>query len=240
MRVFSKLAVLGVAAALAQATYASPVVTTWHYNVSTVFDTSTTLFSAGGGSTTNTPTLLQWGVVDAGHPLQSGLEITGNPAIDKAFAGPINTTISPALPSYPDSEIGLTQTFIHHNNILPSSSKTLLSVDAIGTLTLDPSVPDNPALPTFPPLTFHINFAETPNNASPCADPATSNPCPDIFVIGGGLNNFTFWYNTTSGALSPVDPGDPEFNRYFVQIFPFPPNSSTPLQTLSDAVKTAC
>ncbi len=81
-----------------------------------------------------------------------------------------------------------------------------------------------------------MNFLETPNGG-PC--PQGGTPCADIFVIGGALDNFSFWYNTDTEVLSPVDPGDAEFNRYFVSIFPFLPGSTTPLSPLSAAACTA-
>jgi hypothetical protein len=103
-------------------------------------------------------------------------------------------------------------------------------VDVITTLTLTPTNPAGPAFPTFPPLTFNVNFQET-NNAGPCVTGVV--PCPDIFVIGGALNNFSFYYNELTNVL-----GNPADQQYFVSIFPNP-SFATPLAPLAPAVCAA-
>jgi hypothetical protein len=202
--------------------------------------------------------ILAWGVTPDGGAAQgstnvpgteqSHLSILGNPAVNQAGPGappnPLQTTIG-ASPSFALGQIGKTQTFEHQNFVIDLSSFTLSTAEALGFLSLDPLVPNNPPLlgggPFLPPLPVDIKFAETPNDGVTCANtfnggPPAANPCPDIFVILNGINNFTFWYNGTTGALYGSDPdgADPDAVRYFVQIFPIIGNTPTVLNTLSD------
>jgi hypothetical protein len=260
------LAVAAGITALAPAAYALPViVTSWNYAVETHFDTTGTVFAPisgpGAGPTSNcgaatagcaTPDILAWGVTNpqtgsnnVPGSTQSHLEILGNPAVNQALGGPIQTTIG-NNPSYGLGQIGLTQTFEHQNFVIDLSSFTLKSATALSFLTLDPLVPDNPGFPTFlPPLNVPIAFAETPNNGT-CANlppgpgtggPPAANPCPDIFVLLASLDHFNFWYNGTTGALYGADPdgADPDAVKYFVQIFPVNGTTPTVLNTLSDS-----
>ncbi len=148
MRALRTLAILGVAA-VAPAINASPIVTQWNYAVSSVFDTTSTVFTTippnlvGQGATTNTPTVLAWGNVP-NPALQSQLRIEGGDATSPP-AAPLNTTIGPpaTLPSFAAGEIATTQTFVHQNFTIPLNSFVLDEVDVITTLTLDPFSPDN-------------------------------------------------------------------------------------------------
>ena len=252
MRVLKTLAIATATAFASVASAAPVIVNTWSYIVTSQFDTATTAFSGPAPVTPNinTPSLLAWGNIDGTHPAQSSLSITGSPAINCAFnlvalqpgcaatppfppvaftpPGPIQTTIGAGLPVYTQGEIGLTQTFVHTNNTIPEGSSVLDSVTVRTTLALTPIVPPLPGFgPVF--LDVFVNFQETPN-PGPCVD-ATPTPCADIFVIGGGLNEFNFWFNGNTGAVSLIDPLNPDFTKYFVQIFPF---QGTPLNTLSD------
>jgi hypothetical protein len=255
MRVLKSLAIAGATAFVSVASAAPIPISQWNYIVTSAFQTGTTVFSGGPAITPNinTPNLLAWGNIDGTHPAQSQLEITGSPAINCAFntvagqpgcpatppfppvaftpPGPIHTAFG--LPVYTNGEIGLTQTFIHRNNTIPPGSTFLDSVTVRTTLDLTPILPPNTPTPQVA-LDIFVNFQETANGG-PCVD-GDPTPCPDIFVIGGGLNEFNFWYNGNTGAFSPVDPGNPDFTKYFVQIFPF---QGTPLNPLSPAACAA-
>jgi hypothetical protein len=248
MRVLQTLVAASIAAAASMANAA--IITTWSYTVTSAFDVGTVCFdtafvggtqvgvgcavpTANPANTTTTGSSVSWGVptnITGLNPslLQSSLVISGSPATST-----IDTTQPPfSLPTGtvpPGNEIGLTQTFTHNNNVIFPPS--LDFIDVTTTLLLTPLTPPGGAPGVTPPvsgpasLTFHINFQETPN-ATPC-DPSGATVCPDIFVIGGGLNNFSFFYDSDGVG------GDPA-QQYFVQIFPFPPGSTTLLQTLSD------
>lgn len=236
MRVLQKLACLGFAAVASVAN--AGIVTTWNYTVTSIFDVvtggntplcaGTACFTgpdvAGPNGWSASPSVLSWGT-NIGNGFSS-LTISGSPA-----SGPLNTHVGAGLPNPLAGEIGATQTFTHDNNTIQAPS--LDQVNVITTLTLDPTTPDNPGLPTFPPLTFNVNFQET-NNAGPCVTGAV--PCPDIFVIGGSLNSFSFFYNDVTGALN--GPASPDNQQYFVSIFPNP-SFSTPLAPLPPAVCAA-
>jgi hypothetical protein len=239
MRVIRTLAAAGVAALVASVASASPIVTTWNYTVGTAFDTSTTLWdpnppSASGGSLTNTPSKLAWGIPGASGQ-QSSLVISNSPASDQANKTAINpdgelVTAIGHLPTFAPGEIGPTQIFTHNNFTIKSGSNTLDSVTAVGSLMLSEATPGVGGVHTFPPLPFGVNFKETVNFPSGNCVDNTPKPCADIFVISGGLN-LPFWFNSNTDSLSLINPGNPDFVEYFIQIFPFV--SSTPLTTLS-------
>ncbi|MEO8304294.1 MAG: THxN family PEP-CTERM protein [Betaproteobacteria bacterium] len=222
MRVLRILAVAGLTVVTSVANAA--IVTQWSYQVTSSFVTASTVFSAGGGTTTNTTSLIAWGI-PFGQPNQSSLEITGNPA-----TGLINTTTPPfSTPLLVDGEIGPTQTFTHNNfpiEFSPNQSALLLSTQISTTLDLKPNIPNQPDLGPFPSITFGIKFKET-LNGGPC--PVDAPPCPDIFVLEGNFNPFTFSYDTDGAGPDPAQ-------LYFVQIFPL---AGTPLSPLSDAACAA-
>ena len=250
MRVFRLLALAGALVAASSAN--AYIVTEWNYVVTSQFSGPIVYNTGSGPVSTNPgdtgPTAptppqasfnpgalwpiyqnsanglsLAWGLPDTSNG-QSSLVISGNPASSPP-ATPLFTTIGAGPPSIALDQIAFTQTFTHNNfpvYIENAGGASLKSAEVTTTLTLDPFVPDDPAFPTFPPLTFHIDFAETPNAGSNgvCAGGITPIPaagCPDIFVISGGLNNFPFDY---AGQ------------HYIVSIFP---NPATPLQTLTAA-----
>ena len=249
MRILRTLAAAGVSAAIASAANAV-IVTTWQYTVTSEFVTNSVCFEGdfvtgvpknGPGCPTPspipanasiTPSTITWGVPFNAANAPSSLFITGNPAT--SF---IDTTTPPfSLPTGtvpPGNEIGLTQSFNHQNNVIFPPG--LDFVDVVTTLSLtpiapaggSPGAPGSPVTPQPPvSLTFNINFKETLNEA-PC-DPSGTTVCPDIFVIGGSFDIFSFFYDFDG-------PGGDPAQQYFVQIFPFPPGSTTLLQTLSPA-----
>ncbi len=174
-----------VAAALgacaAGAAMATPIAT-WSVNVNTRFDTATVL---PAGVTIVNDKSLRWGTPISMGP--SGLDITDSP---------ITTSIDTNGPAVANVSV------THLNR--PVTGTTLSSVDILSTLTITPSVPPGPGLPPVT-TTFGINFRETPNGATPCADGTTNgvglnvNGCADIFVIDLGALNFAFSYPDLAG-----------------------------------------
>lgn len=106
----------------------------------------------------------------------------------------------------------------HTNN--PITGDTLMTATLTDYIYLDPTTPDYPGF--FPnPLSFAINFLETPNSR-PCTV-TSSTPCNDIFVIdvaGAGFNTVDNSFNQTFAYL-----GDLYNAKLFI----------TGLTTLSDA-----
>ena len=241
MRVLKALVAAGIVT-LASSVSASPIVTVWSYTASASFDTASTVWDppgapASGGPVTNTSNLLAWGIPDNAFNTQSSLEITNSPNTNMAKpvgpnpGGQLVTAVG-GLPTYDQGEIGLTNTFNHHNFTLALGSNTLDSVTVNADVTLTPFAP--PGAPkVFPTIPFPVNFKETLNPApNHCAD-NDPNPCPDIFVTLGGLN-LPFWFNTDNGDLQFSDPGDPaNYNKYFASIFAFPDLGGSPLLDLS-------
>ncbi len=189
---------------------AGPMITDWTYNVNTVFDNNSDVYTTGGGCQTGTPTALTWGGCGGDTPVntgssatsRSGLTITGSPAI-----GTVQTN-GLSVP---------TNTFTHYNNALSSSLATLQSVTVQSTLTLNSLAPST-GVNYQATLPYFINFLETPNTAGTCV--ATSpTPCNDIFVIAGLLNNSFVLDN----------------NTYYVSIF----DSAQSLTALPSAVCNA-
>jgi len=216
MKILTKLASVGAVLLLAS-TSASAIVTTWNYNVSSLFTSAT--YSGGTGTTTTPPaTTLSWGT-PSGQPLQSSLQIGSNPA-----AGSVDTYLGISPPQsapYLANSTSLT----HHNNVIAGGSSSLLSAILTNTVTLTPLVPNQPALPV-QIVPFTIAFTETPNSAGTCAAPSPAgNPCNDIFVLTGGLLNFAFNYNDGTGLQT-----------YFVNIFP---TTGGVLSTLNNAACAA-
>jgi hypothetical protein len=218
MKTQSKIAGLGTALLLASSS-ASAIVTTWDYTVASIF-TSATYVGSGGTTSALPTTALTWGIPSNPGNLQSSLVVGGSPAL-----GSVDTYLGAAPPTVPPY-LGLSTSLTHNNNVISGGSTSLSSAVLTNTVTLDPLLPDNPALP--PQIVpFSISFTET-SNATPCA--ATSppgNPCNDIFVLTGGLLNFSFDY----------DAGDGDgLTTYFVNIFP---TTGGVLSTLSNSACAA-
>ena len=205
-----KAAAIGALAAFAFSAQAA-MVTQWSYSVATQWVTSgvgAPTFSPGGGSQTVTPSMLSWGssIGNADPALnsdRSGLKILNSPQNNTTGGLLTNDVLNPDLVA----------TFQHVNNSISGSYATLLTASVLTTITLTPYAPSGSALAPMP-LTFNINFTETPNNGS-CIPEATSN-CDDIFVLTGGNLNQTFAYDgytyfvsfldMQSGPLTPLSP----------------------------------
>jgi hypothetical protein len=220
MRVLRTLAVAGIAAIASVANAA--LVTVWDYTVTSDFNIPNTCFTngcgAGNPNTTATPHLLAWGVPDTING-QSQLVISESPK-----SGSVNTHIGGGTPS--GLEIGPTNIFTHNN--WPVFAPFLLSTQVDSTLTLKPNTPPHPGIPTFPAITFPVNFSETLNNPPGACANNDPKPCPDIFVIGNSSFNFPFGYDETTGSL--CDPaGGGNCQAYFVSIFPLTQGVLTPL-----------
>lgn len=205
-----KAAAIGALAAFAFSAQAA-MVTQWSYSVATQWVTSgvgAPTFSSGGGSQTVTSSMLSWGssIGNADPALnsdRSGLKILNSPQNNTTGGLLTNDVLNPDLVA----------TFQHVNNSISGSYATLLTASVLTTITLTPYAPSGSALAPMP-LTFNINFTETPNNGS-CIPEATSN-CDDIFVLTGGNLNQTFAYDgytyfvsfldMQSGPLTPLSP----------------------------------
>ena len=205
-----KAAAIGALAAFAFSAQAA-MVTQWSYSVATQWVTSgvgAPTFSPGGGSQTVTPSMLSWGssigdADPASNSGRSGLKILNSPQNNTTGGLLTNDVLNPDLVA----------TFQHVNNSISGSYATLLPASVLTTITLTPYAPSGSALAPMP-LTFNINFTETPNNGS-CIPEATSN-CDDIFVLTGGNLNQTFAYDgytyfvsfldMQSGPLTPLSP----------------------------------
>lgn len=216
MKLINKLAGVG-AALLMASTSASAIVTTWDYNVSSLFTSAT--YSGGTGTTTTPPaTTLSWGTPSNPGNLQSSLQIGSNPA-----SGSVDTYLGitpPQSAPYLANSTSLT----HHNNVIAGGSSSLLNAILTNTVTLTPLVPNQPSLPV-QIVPFTIAFTETPNSTPCAAASPPGNPCNDIFVLTGGLLNFAFNYNDGTGLQT-----------YFVNIFP---TTGGVLSTLTPSACTA-
>lgn len=169
------------------ASYASAVeVTEWDYDADSTL--SNAVFSAGGGSQTETDQLISWG---------------GDDADDRSSVGITDESGSGLMTNGPAVDGGV---FTHDNNIIDASFAALTSFDLTSTLTLTPTAPVAGAPEVLPSITFDSSFKETFNedSADDCGFASTS-ACDDIFTI----NNF--------GDLGAVDTGSGfEFAQSFI------------------------
>ena len=186
---------LAVLASLGFCSVASGQIASFDYNVTSFFTVPSVLWDpAADANTSASPTQLAWGT-----PVQSSLTISGNPAV-----GNIITNGAPAP----------TQLFTHLNN--PILGATLDAVTVTTTLTLSwvgfpPTGPVGPVS-----ADFLVNFKETPNFPGPAGCVTGVPPCPDIFVLSGNLNAFSFSPGDgftyfvsiieTTGNLNPLPP----------------------------------
>jgi hypothetical protein len=207
---------LAVAALLA--TPAHAIVIEWGYAINNHFSAAT--YGSGTGTTTVAGpgvTKLSWGnVTDAN---KSSLEITNNP-----IAGAVDTYLG-NVPPQSAPWLGTTLSLTHNNKVIPGGSASLLTATLSSAVTLTPLDPVNAAFPIGPVL-FDISFTETSNSGT-CAVSTSPTPCNDIFVLTGGLLNFSFDY----------DAGDGDgLLKYFINIFP---TSSGVLSVLEDSACVA-
>lgn len=207
MKAISRLAgISATAVLLAVSTSANAIVTSWDYTVSSLFTFAE--YSNGSSGAVSTDTL-SWGSGSS----KSSLVIGDSPA-----AGSVDTFIGGGAPPQSPPYLGNSTSLTHNNHVIDGASLT--SAVLTNTITLDPLVPDNPALLPYD-LLFTIGFTETPNSA-PCAVVGSPTPCNDIFVLTSGLLNSSFAYDDGTGL-----------NTYFVNIFP---TTGGVLSVLPDAV----
>lgn len=170
----SLLASLGLVAATALATGAAQAapIPAFDYTVTSIFTGAT--FSGGAGCTDITASMITWGACPDGPPGagRSGIGISNSPRLGTV------TTDGVAAPA---------NTYTHANNVVAGGSSTLTSATITATLgmrvagTLDPY--------TFFNANYTVLFDET-TNAPPCAAASpVGNPCNDIWVLSGSLNN---------------------------------------------------
>jgi len=176
------------------------LVDVWSVGVVAQFDTGSAVFTGNTPPPSVSATSLSWGTSTGSG--QSGLDLL--PGIPDPAQASTNGA--------PVANIGVT----HRNQ--PINDDTLLAVDILSTLTLTPFDPAATGLPPAP-ITFHIHFAETPNDADPCADGRANGAginsagCADIFVIDPSALNFPFFYDLDG-------PGGPlQSQQYFISFF---------------------
>lgn len=170
---------VAIAAAFAFTAASAAPVASWDYQVTSVFDTLGTSFTAGRPTSngTTSATEISWGV--AGGTVganRSALQITNSPS-----AGTVLT----------DLTSGIANTYVHKNNgNLGSNSVSLKSAKIDATLGLRVTGSGG-SFGVFQ-TDYSILFAETPNVAGSCASVSTV-ACNDIFVLSGSLNeSFVF------------------------------------------------
>ncbi len=162
------------------------MVSQWTVGTYTRFDTTSVTSTGGAGNPGITigSQSLSWGSGGV-----SGIDITqgGNPG------GAANAYQS--TPVFTDGA-AVDNVIITHRN-QPITGNTLTSVDILSTLYLTPLAPAGSTVGPLGPVTFAVNFAETPNGASPCANGFGQNVgvnnalgCADIFVIDQQSLNF--------------------------------------------------
>ena len=162
---------------------AMAIVTTWGYTIESQFINS----SYSGSFFSSTPTELIWGAgADSSSLVIDTPTVTGD--VDTYVGG------------LPPSTYWADSTSLTHNNFVITGT-SLLSTVLRSTVTLDPFIPDNPALPP-QVFDFEIKFIETPNVGS------FQN---DVFAVLSGFPNFNFNYDAGDGD------GDVP---YFVNLFP--------------------
>ncbi len=194
MKFSSKIA--GITAALLMAsTSASATVETWDYSITSAFTAAS--FTSGPNFVGST-NALSWGI-STGQG-QSSLVIGGSPAV-----GSVDTYLGLTPPQAPPY-LGFSTSLTHNN--FPIFAPSLTSAVLTNSITLDPFIPNNAALPAFNFL-FDIAFTETDNISGTCAVAGSPTPCNDIFVLTSGLLNSSFDYDDGTGL-----------STYYVNIFP--------------------
>ena len=198
MKRLAKFCGIGISLLLASSS-ASAIVTNWDYTITSLF-TAATYNGPGGTNPGSGVDALSWGTSTGSG--QSSLVIGDSPA-----TGNVSTYQGIGVPNSPPF-LGLSTSLTHNNN--PITGTSLLSAVLTNTVTLNPTSPDNLALP-FQLFPFNIAFVETPNGAPCAANSPANNPCNDIFVLTGGLLNSSFDYDALDGD---------GLMTYFVNIFP--------------------
>ncbi len=152
--------------ALGAQSASAALINTWNYAVDSTFTAATETGGTGGDLSGVGSNTLSWGIGKDGGP-QSSLSITDVPE-----TGPLVTN-----GGYEAGGV-----FTHNNNVLLASGKALESFDLTSALTLTPTDPAGPSLPTAS-TTFESFFIETANISGTCVA-TSSTTCDDIFTIG--------------------------------------------------------
>lgn len=191
------------AAALLAPMANASMVTQWTVGTYTRFDTASVTSTGGAGNPGITigSQSLSWGTGGV-----SGIDITqGGTPVTPYASTPVFT-----------NGAGVDNVIITHRN-QPITGNTLTSVNILSTLYLTPLAPAGTTVGPIGPITFAIDFAETPNGATPCANGGANgsgvniNGCADIFVIDKQALNFAFQF---------PDPDAPATIRtYFLSFF---------------------
>lgn len=193
MKTLSKTILATAFAAITASSANAAIVTQWTVAVDAQFVPGSIVATdgaPGGVVISNSNKTLRWGT-DIGNG-QSGLDISNSPT-----SATVTTGINTLLPAV--ANISIT----HQNQ--PIQAPSLDRVSLTSQLTLTPSVPALPGLPS-QTLAFLIDFLETPNDGGiggACAGGGTSgvgalngNGCADIFVMNQDALNFSFFYDT--------------------------------------------
>lgn len=197
---------LGFAAAtgLAVSTASAVPIPAWDYTVTSEFIAPTS-FTAGAGCTAVGGASITWGACPAGDPGpgRSGIGISNSPRTGTIFT---NLAAQPA------------NTYTHSNNVVANGNATLKSATISATLGLKiQGAPDSDYV--YKTANYKVLFAETPNEAPCAATSPANNPCNDIWVLSGSLNN------------SFIIGGD----EYFFSFYAAPSLASLPLNVCTAA-----
>ena len=193
----------------AYATLANGVVDQWTVDVSGAFLCGTAVFTGSGGSCA--ASTMNWGTSTGSG--QSGLDIGNLP----------NTVVN-------TNGTAVANMSVTHRN-QPITGTSLDKVTLRSTLVLTPLNPPDTGLPAAS-LDFLIDFFESPNGATTCADGGANgvgvnvNGCGDIFVLDQSSLNFPFTYDLGQGQGAI---------QYFISFF----EQTNGLQPLSAAACTS-
>lgn len=193
MKLFSNTLIAAAVLACSAVTpaIAGPIVTKWDVDLSGIWTARTPAsVTISGGQQT-----LSWGIPATAGGSQSSLVITDPPAGDT-----VDTYIGSS--TVPNSFAAGSVSLTHNNNVIQTGS-------SLSTATLELDLKLTPLLPTpgsttpIIPVSYKIDFNETPNSGT-CAV-SSPTPCNDIFVLLTGLLNTSFMYDS---------------QEYFINAFP--------------------
>lgn len=170
---------------------AGPIVTQWDVDLSGIWSSRT----PGSVSISGDQQTLSWGVPSTPGGDQSSLVIT-NPAAGDTVDTYIGSTTIPN--SFNADSVSLT----HNNNVIQTGSSLSTATLELD-LKLTPLLPNPGSTTPIIPVSYKIDFNETPNS-TPCAV-SSPTPCNDIFVLLTGLLNTSFMYDS---------------QEYFINAFP--------------------
>lgn len=173
----NRLGLVAATALVAGAASAAPI-PSWDYIVSSEFINPTTTFTAGGGCQSFDAGSITWG---GGSP---GTCNGQSPGTNRSGIGISNTPQPGTLLTNGAAQPA--NTYTHSNNVVNNGLATLRLATIQATLQLRPTG-------TVPYASFSADytvlFAETPNQTPCAAASPPNNPCNDIWVLQGSLNN---------------------------------------------------